>query len=91
MPDLRVLLAPCSCSGTHPWLLHAAVLGQLSTSGHSGIPLPQYLGSPCKHREVPSQLPASPIPATPHWPPLLCQPPLINHRLGLPAAYLLLQ
>lgn len=66
MPGLRVLLAPCSCSGTHHWFLRAAVPGQPNTSGHCGIPIPQHSGSPCEHRAVPSQLPASPMPATLH-------------------------
>lgn len=88
MPGLRVLLAPC-CH----WLLHAAVLGNPAPVVIVGFPSYSIWGSPCKHREVPSQLPASwPAPFLLHHtgPLVLCQPPLINHRLGLPAAYLLL-
>lgn len=73
MPGIRVLLAPC-CHR----LLHAPVLGNPAPAVIVGFPS-HSIGVPLQAQggaiPAPCQL-ASPIPATPHWPPCALPAPL---------------
>lgn len=97
--EQRLASGCCHCPllPTVAWLPPPTTVPGQPSMGCWGAP--RYLGcpeGPCECREVPlsprqpPHWPVSSIPAWPCWPPQLCQPSLINHRLGLPAAYLLL-
>lgn len=82
--------APLAPPRHGPWVAQHRLPGGAGASQLIGVP--QRAVKAPGHRTVPEA--ASPTAGRPHTchaaSPALRQPPLINHRLGLPAAYLLL-